>query len=63
MSNLISIIIPFYKKKFFFEKAINSVIKQTYKNYEVILIYDDPDKKDLHFVKKILNKIKKKKSS
>jgi glycosyltransferase involved in cell wall biosynthesis len=61
MSNLISIIIPFYKKKTFFFKTIRSVLNQSYKNFEIILIYDDTSKKDLKFVKKILQKIKKKK--
>tara|TARA_B100000767_G_scaffold266048_1_gene282880 strand:+ start:333 stop:1082 length:750 start_codon:yes stop_codon:yes gene_type:complete len=60
MTNLVSIIIPYYKKKFFFKKTIKSILRQTYNNYEVILIYDDPNKKDLNFVKKILKNIKKK---
>ena len=61
MSNLISVIIPFYKKRFFFQKTIKSVYDQSYKNFEIILIYDDKSRKDLEFVKKILKKIKKKK--
>ena len=60
MSDLISIIIPFYKKKPFFLKTIKSILNQSYKNFEVILIYDDISKYDLEFVKKILKKIKKK---
>ena len=61
MNHLISIIIPFYKKKLFIKKTIDSVALQTYKNYEVILVYDDPDISDLAYVKKNLKKIKKKK--
>jgi len=61
MSDLISIIIPYYKKKIFFSKTIKSVLKQSYKNFEVILIYDDISKKELKFVNKILKEIKKKK--
>ena len=61
MSNLISIIIPYYKKKPFFIKTIKSVLNQSYKNFEVILVYDDTSKFDLRFVKKILQKVKKKK--
>jgi len=61
MLNLVSIIIPFYQKKLFFKKTINSILKQTYRNYEIILVYDDPNKQDLIFVKKILKKIRKKK--
>ena len=54
--NLISIILPYYKKKVFIEKTINSVLSQTYSNYELILVYDDNDKKDLIYIKKIINK-------
>ena len=35
--DLISIIIPYYKKKHFVKQAVNSVLNQTYKNIEVIL--------------------------
>jgi teichuronic acid biosynthesis glycosyltransferase TuaG len=58
MNTLISIIIPYYKKKKFFQKTIKSVLKQTYKNFEIILIYDDVDKTELPFVKFILRKVK-----
>ena len=55
----VSIIICYYKKKFFFKKTITSILKQTYKNYELIVIYDDNNKTELKFVKKILEKIPK----
>ena len=58
MNPLISIIIPYYKKKKFFQKTIKSVLRQTYKNFEIILIYDDVDKTELPFVKFILRKVK-----
>ncbi len=58
MSPLISIIIPYYKKKKFFKKTIKSVLEQTHKNFEIILIYDDIDKTELPFVKLTLRKIK-----
>jgi teichuronic acid biosynthesis glycosyltransferase TuaG len=61
MQPLISIIIPFYKKKEYIAQTINSIIKQSYKNFELILIYDDPDKSDLRYIKKILKNIKRKK--
>ena len=60
MNNLVSIIIPYYKKRSFFKKTIDSVKKQTYKNFEIILIYDDDDNSDLSFIKKTLKKVKKK---
>ena len=58
MSDLVSIIIPYYKKRDFFKKTIDSVLKQTHQNFEIILIYDDLDQADLSFVKFILQKIK-----
>ena len=61
MEPLISIIIPYYKKKEYITQTINSIIKQSYKNFELIFIYDDPDKSDLKYVKKILKNIKRKK--
>ena len=59
--NVISIIIPYHKKKNFFKETIESINKQSYKNFEVIIIYDDIDKLELEFVKKILKKFKFKK--
>ena len=56
--NLVSIIIPYYKKKKYIELAINSVIQQTYKNFELIIIYDDENKEDLNFLKRIIKKDK-----
>ena len=58
---LVSIIITYYKKRIFLKRTLNSIFNQTYKNYELIFVYDDPDKKDLKFIKKELNKFKNKK--
>ena len=55
--DLISVIIPFYKKNFI-KKTINSVLNQTHDNLEIIIIYDDPEKKDLEYLKTFLEKIK-----
>ena len=38
--DLISIIIPVYNTQKFFKKCIESVIEQTYKNIEIIIIND-----------------------
>ena len=51
----ISVIIPYFKKKNFIKKAINSVLSQSFKKFEIIIIYDDNNKKDLDFIKKLKN--------
>lgn len=48
--NLISVIIPYYHKKKYILSTIKSVIKQTYKNLEIILIYDEENKDNLNFI-------------
>ena len=42
--NLVSIIVPYFKKKKYFEKTLRSICNQSYKNNELIIIYDDNDK-------------------
>ena len=49
----VSIIIPYYKKKDFIKKTINSIKSQTYKNLEIIIVYDDEDHADLKYIKDI----------
>ena len=56
--DLVSIIIPYYKKKKYIEQSINSVINQNYRNFELIIVYDDENKADLGFLKKITKKDK-----
>lgn len=51
---LVSIIIPYYKKKKYFKKTILSIQKQTYKKTEVIIIYDDQELDDYNFIKNII---------
>ena len=50
---LVSIIIPFYKKKIFFPKTLLSIINQKHKKLEIIIVYDDIEIEDLNFLKKI----------
>ena len=56
--DLISVIIPYYKKKEYIISSINSALNQTYKNLEIIIIYDDLNKEDLNLLKKIKKKDK-----
>ena len=39
--DLVSVIIPYYKKKDTISESINSVLNQTYNNLEIIIIYDE----------------------
>ena len=55
---MISIIMPYYKKRQYVKEAINSVLKQTFKKFELLIIYDDEDKQDIKFIKKIIFKDK-----
>ena len=51
--DLVSVITPYYKKKNFIKEAILSVLKQTYQNLEIFIIYDDESPDDLDFIKEI----------
>ena len=55
IKDLISVIIPYYKKKKFIEETIKSVLDQTYQNFEIIIVYDDVDHQDLPYLNKIKN--------
>ena len=39
--SLVSIIMPYYKKEPYIESSIKSILSQTYKNFEIIIINDD----------------------
>lgn len=54
----VSIIIPFYNRKELVIKAINSVLEQTHKNTEIILI-NDSSTEDVKIVEEYIDKIEK----
>ena len=51
MNSLVSVIMPYYNKKNYFLKSINSALNQTYVNLEIIIIYDDQNRNDLEYIK------------
>ena len=56
---LVSVIMPFYKKSKFFKRSLKSALKQSYSNFEIIIIFDDNDSDDLLLIKKTIKKYKK----
>ncbi len=51
--DLVSVIIPYYKKRNFVRDTLNSVTNQSYDNLEVLIIYDDINLNDYEFLLKI----------
>lgn len=58
MKTDVSIIIPFYENINLLHKAINSVFNQSFKNYEIIVIHDNPKKKSSKFFRSLKYKKK-----
>ena len=40
MDDLISVIVPVYNAEFYLRQCIDSIIKQTYTNLEIVLVND-----------------------
>ena len=57
---LVSILLPYYNNEKYVFKTINSVLKQTYKRFELIIIFDEYFKIKNDVYNKLL-KLKKKK--
>ena len=57
----VTIIIPYKNNLKYLFLALESIFLQTYKNFKILIIYDDEDKSDLKHIKNFLNKKKIKK--
>jgi teichuronic acid biosynthesis glycosyltransferase TuaG len=51
--SLVSIIIPYYKKKDTVKDSVCSVLKQSYQNFELIIVYDDINHSDITLISNI----------
>ena len=58
VSPKVSIIIPYHRKKFF-SKTIKSLLNQSFKSFEIIIIYDDYNHDELDYVNNISKKVQK----
>lgn len=56
----VTIIIPYKNNLKYLFLALKSILNQTYKNYKILVIYDDENKSDLVLLKKFIIKKKKK---
>ena len=57
--DLVSIIIPYYKKSKYILKTINSILNQSYNQFEIIIIYDDENLSELDYLEKLFKSEKK----
>ena len=48
----VTIIIPYKNNLDYLFSALKSIFKQSYKNFKILIIYDDEDKSDLSKIKK-----------
>tara|TARA_B100000989_G_scaffold287843_1_gene257878 strand:+ start:2387 stop:3130 length:744 start_codon:yes stop_codon:yes gene_type:complete len=53
--DLVSVIIPYFRKRDTILFSINSILDQTYKNFEIIIVYDDENKRDLNYINEFKN--------
>jgi len=53
LTMLVSIIMPYFKKKKYVKYSVLSVLNQTFKNFELIIVYDNETSDELKFINKI----------
>ena len=54
---LVSVIIPYFKKKEYIQNTLHSILNQTLKDFEILIIYDDENLEEYDFLKNICNSI------
>lgn len=54
MNNLISIITPSYNSKRFIKETIDSVLSQTYQNWEMIIVDDCSDDNSVNYIRNLI---------
>ena len=52
---LVSIIMPYFKKRHFLRESINSILKQTHQNFEILLIDDEISEESFNYLEEIRN--------
>lgn len=50
--NLVTVVTPYFKKNHVIT-SIKSVLAQTYKNFELMIVYDDEDMTDLEIIENL----------
>jgi teichuronic acid biosynthesis glycosyltransferase TuaG len=58
INDLVSVIMPYYQKEKFLKNSVKSVLQQTHKNLELILVDDELSKKSSKLLKELLIKDK-----
>ena len=51
--DLVSVIIPYYKKRNFVKETVDSVTNQSYDYSQILIVYDDTNLNDLEFLQEI----------
>ncbi len=54
--DLVSVIIPYFKKRNFVRETLTSVTNQSYDNLEILVVYDDTNLNDYEFLQKLSKK-------
>ena len=56
----VSVIIPYKDNIKYLFLTLRSILNQTYKNFSIVIIYDDENKQDLIKIRKFINQNKNK---